>query len=206
MIPGPLQPHYNNGCSPPTKKKSRQRVAKHLQPGGSKEGEGRRGSCPLTPPPSPAGPTQPSSGSSTRSSPLSTLSAPATSGSSSRSCWHCWRCSCWASSSTACPATWSRSFWAPEPGPEPGAPGREGGGWAPCPDHWGLQPDPLRAGNAELGLSLSSPACWLFVLSIKEVKAELAGVWGHGALFGHQDRVPPIGRILTHFSPLGGFT
>lgn len=64
--------------------------------------------------PSPAGPTQPSSGSSTPSSLSSTSSARATSGSSSRPCWRCWGCSCWPSSSTACPATWSRSSWGRE--------------------------------------------------------------------------------------------
>lgn len=61
-----------------------------------------------------AAPTPPSSGSSTRSSPSSTSSAPATSGLSSRSCWLCCSSSWWDSSSTACLATWSRSFWGHE--------------------------------------------------------------------------------------------
>lgn len=80
----------------------------------------RRGPLPdRTPSPPPAGLTPPLSGSSTPSNPSSTSSARGTSGSSSRSCWHCWGCLCSPSSSTASPATWSRSSSGPE-APWPG--------------------------------------------------------------------------------------
>lgn len=69
----------------------------------------------LTPPPLlTAGQTLPSSGSWARWRPSATWCATATNGLLSRLSWPCSCSSWWASSSTACLATWSRNCWEPE--------------------------------------------------------------------------------------------
>lgn len=107
---------------------------------------------------SPAGPTLPSSGSSTHSSPSSTSSAPGTSGSSLRLCWPCWGCSCWPCSSTAFPATWSRSSSGREGCPPPPAPLQ---GLVCLPSLWpGLcpnYPESLRSPTSAFSLGVVAP-------------------------------------------------